>query len=88
MDLQPNISKFHGWKNHEILNWVDEFENFHPTTYQENNKHLYHEAIKLLFYRDYTSQNISLRHKYFTEINTNGGYTDYIAWRRSGLNET
>lgn len=88
MDLQPNTNKFHGWKNHEVLNWVEEFENFHPTTYQENNKYLYHEAIELLFYRDWTIKNISLRYKYFTQVNTDGSYNDYINWRRGDLNET
>lgn len=76
------------YKTFELINWVDEFENFHPTTYQESNKFLYHEVIKALFYRDCTNQNISLRHEYFTEINTNGGYNDYITWRRGDLNET
>ena len=72
----------------DLTIWVDEFENIHPTSYQNDNKYLYHEVIKELFYRDCTNLNISLRHKYFTEINTNGRYNNYINWLRGDSSET
>lgn len=76
-----------GCKTIDLIRWVDEFENIHPTSYQENNKDLYHEVIETLFYRDWTNRNISLRHEYFININPNGNYIDYINWRKGDSDE-
>lgn len=84
---QAERNKFKDWTTYEITVWIRSFEDFILNSYQQNNLHLYYEALVELYERkpkDSTYQKmIWIKLVYFHIDNYGGTYADFLEWHKA-----
>ena len=72
-------NNFSSWTNTEVIKWVADYEEFHVLCSQLNLS-LYHQAIAELYRRFPEDEHYKRKNYYYTKVNCNGTYFDYVTW--------